>query len=212
MKRKFAVIAALGALVALAVPASSMASMYPAGHKFSINGAGKLGTSLGSCTITQTSGTIPAAPANETENSVPIATPIVGSCTSGTSVTLGGEWKLVTSGSNFIVGLGGPAASVTMRFTSLPGCKLTQTTSGMSLMGIWSNGATAPKVLASGYHAHMAIALTWANDGSTCSLAGKTETLSWTSDAGSPTLSYGGEMTVVDNTNSSSIVVVGPSK
>jgi hypothetical protein len=215
MIRKLALLAALAALVALVVPASSMASMFPAGHKFSITGAGKLGTSLGSCTITQTSGTIPSAPANETETSIPIATPTVGTCSSGASATLGGEWKLLTNtatgSGSFMVALGGPAATVTMRFSSLPGCKLTQTTPGMSLFGLWSNGATAPTLLASGYHPHMAIALTWFNDGSSCALAGKTETTAWTSETGT-SLVWGTEMTVSDTTNPSSVVILGAKK
>jgi hypothetical protein len=172
--------------------------------------APKLGTSLGSCAITQVTGTIPPPPANETETSFPISTPSVGNCTSGTSVTLGGEWKLLNTGSNFMVTLGGGTATMTMRFSSLPGCKLTHTTPTMGLMGIWSNGATLPTVLPSSYHAHMAIALTWANDGSSCALAGKTETVTWSSEnTGSPTLTTPVAMTVSDTTSSSSVVIVG---
>jgi hypothetical protein len=212
MMRKFALLGVLGALVALAVPASSMASMYPAGHKFSITGAGKLGTSLGSCTVTGTTGTIPSAPANETETSIPISTPTVGTCTSGASATLGGEWKLLTNtmtgAGSFMVALGGSAATVTMRFSSLPGCKLS---GWSSLFGIWSNGATVPALLPSGYHPHMAVALTWANDGSSCAIAGKTETLSWSSELGTNPV-WGSDMTVTDTTNPSSVVIVGAKK
>lgn len=212
MKRKFAVLTVLGALIALAVPASSMGSMYPAGHKFSIAGSAKLGTSLGSCNVTSVTGTIPAAPANETETSFAVSTPTLSGCTAGTSVTLGGEWKLIQTGTNSMVSLGGPAATLTMRFTSLPGCKLTHTTPGMALIGIWSNGATAPALLVSSYHAHMAIALTWANDGGSCALAGKTETLGWSSENVSASITTPSSMTVTDTTSPTSVVIAGAKK
>jgi len=212
MNRKFAVLTVLGALVALAVPASSMASMYPAGHQFelAVSGAApKVSTSLGNCTITKVTGTIPSAPTNETATEFPISTPTVGSCSAGTSLTLGGEWKLTALGVNPLVSFGGSAATLTMKFTSLPGCKLSQT--GVALMGIWSNGATAPSLLKSGYHAHAAQPLTWSNDGGSCALAGKTETVSWTADSGGSTI-VPLAMTVTDTTSPTSVVVVGAKK
>jgi hypothetical protein len=57
----------------------------------------------------------------------------------------------------------------------------------------------------------MAIALTWFNDGSSCALAGKTETVSWTSETGTNPV-WGTEMTVLDQTNSSSAVIIGAKK
>lgn len=209
MKRKFAVLTVLGALVALAVPASSMASMYPAGHQFELSGATppKFGTSLGSCTITKITGTIPAAPANETEAST-ISTPTVGSCTAGTSLTLSGSWTF--GGSSYLSGLTAQAGGVTMKFSSLPACKLSST-STYPLMGVWSNGATAPKLLKSSFHAHSAGALTWSNDGGSCALAGKTETVSFTAEAVSTT-TYPQVLTATDVTSPSSLVIIGSTK
>lgn len=211
MKRKLAVLTALGALVALAIPASSTASMYPAGHQFQIGGGPKLATSLGSCNIAKITGTIPAAPANESASSVAV-TPTVGSCTTGASLTLAGSW--VFGGQNASVALGGPAASATMRFSSLPGCKLSTNTA--MLMGIWSNGTATPKLLQSSYHPHSAQPLTWSDDGGTCALAGKTETLSWTSPEftlPTPTFTtYTGSTSVTDLTNPSAVVIIGLNK
>lgn len=205
MKRKFAVLTVLGALLAFAVPASSMASVSPAGHQFEISGnSPKLGTSLGSCTITKISGTIPASPANETETVFPISTPTVGTCTSGTTLTLGGTWNF--GGINYLVHLGGAAATLTMKFSSLPNCKLSTTNPG--LYGVWSNGASSPKLLKSSYHAHSASPLTWSNDGGTCAVAGKTETVTWSAEgSGIATAS-----TVTDLTSPTSVVVVGANK
>jgi hypothetical protein len=214
MKRKLAVLTALGALVALAIPASSMASMYPAGHQFELGAGGaapKVSTSLGNCTITKVAGTIPSAPTNETATEFPISTPTVGTCSAGTSLTLGGEWKLIALGTNPLVSLGGSAATLTMKFSSLPGCKLSQA-SGVGLFGIWSNGATAPSLLKSGYHPHAAQALTWSNDGGTCSLAGKTETVSWTNESVTPSATVPLAMTATDTTSPTSVVVVGAKK
>lgn len=211
MKRKFAVLTVLGALLALAVPASSMASMSPAGHQFEIAGGAlspRIGTSLGSCPITKISGTILAAPANETETTFPISTPTVGTCTAGTTLTLGGTW--VFGGASYQTQLGGPAATLTMKFSSLPNCKLSSTNPG--LYGIWSNGATSPKLLKSSYHAHAGNALTWSNDGGTCAVAGKTETVTWSAESGSSLVTAGTAATVTDLTSPTSVVVVGANK
>ena len=210
MQRKFALLI-LGALVALVVPASAMAGMYPAGHQFELaSNAPKLGTSLGNCQITKITGTIPSAPTNETATECAVATPTVGTCTAGTTVTLGGEWKLFAPALNPIVDLGGSAATATLRFSSLPGCKLAST-AGTYLFGIWSNGATGSTLLKSGYHAHGAQTLTWSDDGASCALTGKTESVSWTGEGNTNPLAPLA-MTVTDTTSPSSVVVVGPKK
>ncbi|HEX6206488.1 MAG TPA: hypothetical protein VFZ29_11850 [Solirubrobacterales bacterium] len=183
MKRKFPILAVLAALVALAVPASSTASIYPAGHQFEIAGGAtppKLGTSLGTCAITKIAGTIPSAPANEGAVSFPISVPTVGSCTSGTSIALSGAWTFVAPapGNPYGVNIGGTA---TLRYSSLPGCKL----SGATLLaGIWSNGTTSPKTLKSGFHGHDGHTLTWSDDGASCALSGKTEKVSVSQETG----------------------------
>jgi len=181
MKRKFAVLTVLGALIALAVPASSMASIYPAGHKFEITGDAngpKLTTSLGNCKISKITGTIPSAPKNEELFPFTITTPTVGTCSAGASLTLSGTWSMSAHGYTPLV-YGSGADSAVLRFTSLPGCKLAS--SSPTLLGTWSNGTTTPTLLKSGFYAHSEPTFTWATDGGSCALAGSKETVKWES-------------------------------
>lgn len=184
MKGKFAVLGVLVALIALAVPASSMAGIYPPGAKFEITSssyapvegvyAPEIATSLGSCQVTKITG---QAPATHTENtSIVIPAPTLGTCTSGTSLTLSGAWNLLQV--NTTVFLTGEA---TMRFASLPNCKLSGTGTQFTLFGVWSNGSTAGGGMQSTYHPDSAMGLYWMNDGGTCALAGQKETISWQS-------------------------------
>lgn len=209
MQRKFALLI-LGALVALVVPASAMGGMYPAGHSFEIAGSvPKVGTALGNCTISKITGTIPSAPTNETATQFAVSAPTVSTCTAGTTVTFGGEWKLTAPTTTPVVNLGGSAATVTLKFSSLPGCKLSST--GANLFGIWSNGATGSTLLKSGYHPHGAQVLTWSNDGASCAVAGKTESVFWSAETGTnPLIPL--SMAVTDTTSPSSVVVNGPQK
>jgi hypothetical protein len=204
MKRNLTLLTILGALIALAVPASSMASMYPAAHKFEITGDAngpKLTTSLGSCSIAKITGTIPSAPKNEELGSFTIPTPTAGTCSTGASMTLGSNWQFNAQG-YFAIIIGAGSEGVVMRFASLPGCKL----SGQVLFtGIWSNGITTPTLLKSGFHAHSrAGTLTWANDSGSCALAGKTETLN--AESG------GASETVTDLTSPTTPVLIGNNK
>ena len=200
MKRKFAVLTVLGALLALAVPASSMAGIYPASTQFEIVGGSNpptVGTSLGSCPITKITGTTPAAPANETNGAFSIPTPTVGTCTSGTSLTLSGpSWSFTYPSvtNSYGVNVNGVA---TLRFSSLPGCKLT---GGLPLMAVWSNGLVTPKSMKSGFHAAGFTSLTWADDGASCALTGKKEVVhstqeKATSATGQPTSSQVNNLT-----------------
>ena len=205
MKRKFAVLTVLGALIALAVPASSMASIYPAGHKFEItaNASGpKLATSLGSCPISKITGTIPAAPKNEELAPFAITTPTVGTCTAGTSLTLSGTWQMSAHGYNPVV-YSSSAESAVLRFTSLPGCKLYSGTP--TLVGTWSNGTTTPTLLKSGFYAHSEPLFTWANDGGSCALAGTKENVKWESASGQ-------SQAVTDLTSPTTPIIIGNDK
>lgn len=207
MKPKFAVLAVVGALIALAIPATSTASMFPAGHKFEIAGnvlGPKLSTALGSCPLTKITGQIPAAPTNESPGPIPV-TPTFGACTSGTSLTLAGEWTLTATGFNAIVS-NYASSAVTFRFSSLPGCKL----SGSAvLVALWSNGSTAPTFLKSGYHAHRGFSLTWANDGATCALAGSKEAVEYVSEQVNEGSSTGVVAPVTDLTSPTTPIIVG---
>jgi hypothetical protein len=173
MRKKFAVLSVLAALVALAVPASSMAVMGPAGANFEIAGDAngpKLSTSLGSCSLGKISGTIPTIAQQESAPIFPISAPTVGACSSGASMSVSGEWRLHPEVA-FVSLLGASAESIVMRFSSLPGCKLT----GSVLLGaVWVNGTNAP-AKKSAYHADGTGLLKWQNDGKTCALAGTSE-------------------------------------
>jgi hypothetical protein len=177
MKSRFALLALVGAVIALAVPASSMASVFPAGAKFEItpSTAGpKLGTSLGSCAISKITGTIPASPANE--STFNISTPAVGTCTAGTTLSVGGEWKLSAGWWNaniFVIG----TETLVFRFSSLPGCKLAAGSN--SLHAVWSNGYTGRN--STFYPDSRREFFKWANDGGTCALAGQSEWVNWES-------------------------------
>jgi len=181
MKQKFALLTIAGALLALAVPASSSASIYPAGAKFELGSgeaAPRVATSLGYCTLKFT-GQVPAAPANEAAGgSFAIPTPTVPFCIAGMSTTVSGSWKLTVGGGYYPYFTSASSEAIVMRSTSLPKCKLT---GPAALGGIWSNGTTTPSLLKSGYHAHKDLTWTWANDGGTCAVAGATEPVKWES-------------------------------
>jgi hypothetical protein len=197
MNRKLAILTVLGALVALAVPASSMANttLSPAGAKFEFVGNSegpRFFTALGSCTVKFT-GQVPAAPNNVSATSVNFAipTPTIGSCTSGTTVTVGGEWKMTaTAPYGLTIASTGTGAGIRMQFSSLPGCILSSGASAL-LNGIWSNGSATPTLLKSGFHPHSKRAATWVNTGSGCALAGQTEMISWEHVSSSPTSESG---------------------
>ena len=180
MKQKFALLTIVGALLALAVPAVSSASMYPASAKFEIPAGPSFSTSFGSCTVKVT-GQVPKAPENEASSlSFPV-TPSVSTCTSGMSTTLSGEWKAAQAsvGVNIFVSSSPITDTVVIRSSTLPGCKLTN--SGFIYQGIFANGTTTPKVMQSSYHAHGANnqPFTWANDGGTCAIAGTKDQPIW---------------------------------
>lgn len=215
MKRKFAVLAVLGALVALALPASSMAgSVSPASSQFEIAGGGggfspRFYTSLGSCTLAKITGQFPKAPENQVAGPVifNIPTPTVGSCSSGASMTLTGQWQVTAGGYNFSIFSAGNNEAVILRFSSLPGCKLNV---GPKFNGNWSNGVTTPSLLKSGFSAHSAIFPgTWANDGGTCAPAGEKETVLFLTGEKSATSETHGVTPVNNLTSPTTPLIVG---
>jgi hypothetical protein len=204
MKQKFALLTIVGALLALAIPAASSASMFPAGAKFEFGNESspKIATSLGSCGLKFT-GQVPAAPANEAATlTVALPTPTVAGCKAGTSLTLSGSWSLITGGNTIaIVTAGNQPEAVTMRFGSLPSCKLV---GPAGFIGVWSNGITTSALLKSGYHAHASSSYTWANDGGACALAGSKEPVAW--ESGFPS----GGIAIVNNlTTPTAPILVG---
>jgi hypothetical protein len=174
MRRKFALLIAAGAVLALALPAISMATEAPLNAKFEIvggTGGPRIRTSLGSCTFAKITGQIPSK--NEP---VPV-TPVVGTCTTGASMTVSSPWLLAPT-EPFIVSMRGESPSqegLVLRFASLPGCKL----SANILLGVWINSGGPAPLHQSGYLADSAGLSVWHNDGGTCALNGKTETISY---------------------------------
>ena len=209
MKRNSMLLAIVGAMLALVAPASAMAkvTIVPAGHNFEISGSSPViqGSLTGSCSITKITGTIPAAPGNEGEVvDSKLAAPTV-SCGAGVTATVGGgEWKLRSTQGVYLTFVTVPANGLTLRYTSLPGCKLTNT--GTYPVGaVWGNGI--PAASRSTLHFHGIIGMTWQNDGSSCAMAGKTENVSVESPTAGPTPSYS---VVTDTTNKASIVLLNP--
>lgn len=205
MQRKFALLI-LGALVALVIPASASAAIFPAEHKFEIapstGSAPLIGTSLGTCQLTKISGEIPKAPANESAFLVPA--PTFGSCTTGTTISVAGAWHATAGSYQFnLLGSGFETSTdaIAMRFSSLPGCKLASTATVIS--GVWSNGLTGP-TLKSGYHGHSARGFTWANDGGSCALNGQKELVSFKSPSSEIALVN----SVTDLTNASTPIII----
>ncbi len=193
MKRKFALLAVLGSLLAIAVPTAAMATIKvtPAGDTFEMSGngvpiiSGPLSGSSETCSLTKLVGTIPTAPNNEGLESVslPISTH-TGSCSPGMSMTLsdpeGKTWSILAI-ERYQALLKSPAGAITLRYTSLPGCKLTS--AAWSLAGTFSNGSTSPTLARSAYNAYSGNSNpdqgTWANDGATCALAGQKGTVTF---------------------------------
>jgi hypothetical protein len=179
MKQKFALLTIVGALLALAVPAASSASMYPASANFEVGASGAaptLGTSIGSCQL-KVAGTVPKAPANEATSLLFALTPATSTCSSGASIKFNGEWKLLATNFSFqMAASGGPSNAVEFRSTTLPNCKLA---GNYVLGGLFHNGISSPKSMKSAMQPTSSSSLTWADDGGTCAIAGTKETLSY---------------------------------
>ncbi len=181
--------------------------MSPASTKFEIPSTSgpRIQTSLGSCALKIT-GETPKSPENLTASlQFAIPTPSVSGCTAGTSTTLAGEWKAFASGTIFMLTSSAGAEGVTMRFTSLPSCKLTILS---PFTAVWSNGVASP-ALKSGYSAFTTRPATWANDGGGCALAGKTEPISYYSGTNNATLQAVSTVSVNNLTSASTPIIVG---
>jgi hypothetical protein len=206
VKRKFVLLTVIGALIALAIPTSSMGALYPAGAKFEIAGNSvgpRLETSLGSCLLGKVTGQIPNPPV---EGAFSIANPTAGNCTTGVSMTIGGTWKFWENGQTALL-IGNGPESIVMRFSSLPGCKLA--TSGALLYGVWGNGVTTPHLFNSYFAADSVTSLAWANDGGSCALAGTKEAVSFTSSNSSSPYGIPSPSTVTNLTNPNAPIVFG---
>jgi hypothetical protein len=184
VKRKFAMLAVAGAMLALVAPVSALGALTPAGYKFEIVGntssPPRLETSLGSCALSKITGQAP----NSGYQYGPVSF-TVGSCSSGTSLTFSGQWNIFPTAAPVVhLQSQGNSENITMRFASLPGCKLTNSKSVGMLNGIWSNGLPSPTNMKSTYTPVSSQVLTWADDGASCAVSGTTEVVSFTSSSG----------------------------
>jgi hypothetical protein len=202
MKRNLTLLTILGALIAMAVPASSTAAgVFPAGHNFEISGATMptvTGSWPGSCTLTKITGSIPAAPKNEGPVTLPLALPTA-TCGTGVSIAFAGSWSIPTA-PRYSAPLAIPASGVTLRYSSLPGCKLVNLVA-IKVPGVWSNGATAPIFSRSGFHADGDITGTYVSDGSACAIEGVTAPISFRTNATFPATAP-----ITDTTNGAEVV------
>lgn len=205
MQRKFSALI-LGALVALVIPASAMGSITPTGHSFEIAPVSSLttqttlGTSLGTCPMTKISGKTPAVSTEMFE-----VTTTFGACTAGTTISgSGGKWKVqpFEYGFNLFSTI---SEELTLRYSSLPGCKLTS--NGIVLSALWSNGTASP-AMKSGYHAHSTRGWVWANDGGSCALSGQKETVSYQTVSGTSPEFTGVTIPATDLTSPSTPLIV----
>jgi hypothetical protein len=180
MRRKFALLTLVGALFALAIPASSMAAtvMTPNNTEFFIEGTSTpsvptIKTAYGSCSIKQIRS---ITPLNGEKNTAMPATIIPGTCSSGASIAFSGKWTFKPYTST-LVELGAEARGLTLRFSSLPGCKLSSTpSSGTVLYGKWTNGASGSSPSTFGAAAGYRLPLFWESETQgSCAKAGTRE-------------------------------------
>jgi hypothetical protein len=206
MKRSLLLLATVAAAIGLMAPAAASAvtiGVYPAGHKFEVTPTSQIKGSLaGSCTFGKITGQVPAAPANVGESiSLPIPAPTA-TCSGGPTIAIAGtEWK-INLGAGYSAALRVPANGITLRYASLPGCKLSNPNPWLTA-GWWRNGYPSPFLSRSGWNLEGVLNATWANDGATCAMAGKTELV----DIAPPT--RGSASPVTDTTLPSTFIGVG---
>ncbi len=197
---------AVGALVAVPAVASAT-TVYPAGHSFEVYSPPGFGfsTSFGTCGFAKMTGSVPAAPNNVAAGlgpvSLPVA-PVAGACTPG-SLTAGAGWT-IEARARFTSDVTIPANAATLRYTSLPGCKLVNA-SKASIAGFWNNGFTSPSLMPTVYTLNGSYVGTWANDGGACAIAGTTEAVTVTTSVSGV---LEGLLTY-DKTNAANVIQIG---
>jgi hypothetical protein len=141
-----AVLVAMGALIALIVPASSMAATFtPAGSQFEIKNTEPTNMMVivpgyGWCSLSRVG---PATISGPGERAY-IPAPTVGSCSAGASLILRGTWALESSGASRVAISGNTDEAFEMSFASAGGCVVTNSVFGLRLFGTWVNGTTSP--------------------------------------------------------------------
>ncbi|MER6201329.1 hypothetical protein ABT234_28670 [Streptomyces sp. NPDC001586] len=150
---------ALGAVTApvtaAPLPAAGSTTVTPAGHAFQATLTGKATLKAGSvtvsCTVSVSTGTVPAAPGNSNPAgpvSSPISAPTYSSCTANIpgvtpTVTTSGAWTVsMQDGSPITATMGLPVGGLVVKTTGLASCTVTAApTAPANVGGSWANGA-----------------------------------------------------------------------
>ncbi|MFD5622599.1 hypothetical protein [Streptomyces yangpuensis] len=148
---------ALASVTASAAPApvAGSTTVTPAGHDFKAVLSGKATLKAGSvtvtCTVSVSTGTVPAAPGNSNPAgpvSSPISPPTYSSCTSSMpgvtpTVTTSGAWEVsMQDGSPITATMTVPTGGLVLKTTGLASCTVTAApTAPASVAGAWANGS-----------------------------------------------------------------------
>ncbi|MGO4460204.1 hypothetical protein AB4039_23330 [Streptomyces sp. M-16] len=137
------------------LPLAGSTTVTPAGHTFQATLSGKATLKAGSvtvtCTVSVSTGTVPAAPGNHNAAgpvSSPISPPTYSSCTSSLpgvtpTVTTSGAWSVsMQNGSPITATMTVPTGGLVVHTTGLATCTVTAAPGGpASVPGTWANGA-----------------------------------------------------------------------
>lgn len=137
------------------LPLAGSTTVTPAGHAFKATLSGKATLKAGpvtvTCTVSVSTGTVPAAPGNSNPAgpvSSPISPPTYSSCTSSMwgvtpTVTTSGAWSVsMQNGSPITATMTVPTGGLVVHTTGLAVCTVTAAPSGpASVPGTWTNGA-----------------------------------------------------------------------
>ncbi|KOU34395.1 hypothetical protein ADK53_15660 [Streptomyces sp. WM6373] len=148
---------ALASVTASAAPApvAGSTTVTPAGHDFKAVLSGKATLKAGSvtvtCTVSVSTGTVPAAPGNNNPAgpvSSPISPPTYSSCTSSMpgvtpTVTTSGAWAVsMQDGAPITATMTVPTGGLVLKTTGLASCTVTAApTAPASVPGTWANGS-----------------------------------------------------------------------
>ncbi|MFF8279855.1 hypothetical protein ACF05T_27735 [Streptomyces lateritius] len=149
----------LGTVSATAAPlptaAAGSTTVTPAGHAFKATLSGKATFKAGSvtvtCSVSVSTGTVPAAPGNHNPAgpvSSPISAPTYSSCTSSMAgvtptVTTSGAWQVsMQNGAPITATMTVPAGGLVLKTSGLAACTVVAApTAAASVPGAWANGA-----------------------------------------------------------------------
>ncbi|MET9568727.1 hypothetical protein ACFYNW_03635 [Streptomyces virginiae] len=137
------------------VPVAGSTTVTPAGHDFKAVLSGKATLKAGSvtvtCTVSVSTGTVPAAPGNSNPAgpvSSPISPPTYSSCTSSMpgvtpTVTTSGAWAVsMQDGAPITATMTVPTGGLVLKTTGLASCTVTAApTAPASVPGTWANGS-----------------------------------------------------------------------